>query len=90
MVIVERRGEGTSSCASRPSRRQRRRRCVVEQPHRPPVSCAALRHCDRCGEVNAEKLLSGVKIPGEVIQLSLGEDGEQALRDALARAALSA
>ena len=36
-------------------------------------------------QVNAEKLLAEVKIPGEVIQTSLGEDGEQALRDALAR-----
>jgi uncharacterized membrane protein len=36
--------------------------------------------------VNAEKVLAEVKIPGEVIQTSLGEDGEQALRDALARA----
>ena len=35
--------------------------------------------------VNAEKVLAEVKIPGEVIQTSLGEDGEQALRDALAR-----
>src|SRR4051794_2837561 len=34
--------------------------------------------------VNAEKVLSEVKIPGEVIQTSLTEDGEQALRDALA------
>ena len=37
-------------------------------------------------QVNAEKLLAEVKIPGEVIQTSLSEDGEQALRDALARA----
>ena len=36
--------------------------------------------------VNAEKVLAEVKIPGEVMQTSLGEDGEQALRDALARA----
>ncbi len=36
--------------------------------------------------VSAEKVLAEVKIPGEVIQTSLGEDGEQALRDALARA----
>jgi uncharacterized membrane protein len=36
--------------------------------------------------VNAEKVLAEVKIPGEVVQTSLGEDGEQALRDALARA----
>ena len=36
-------------------------------------------------KVNAEKVLAEVKIPGEVIQTSLGEDGEQALRDALAR-----
>jgi uncharacterized membrane protein len=35
--------------------------------------------------VNAEKVLAEVKIPGEIIQTSLGEDGEQALRDALAR-----
>ena len=35
--------------------------------------------------VNAEKVLAEVKISGEVIQTSLGEDGEQALRDALAR-----
>src|SRR4051812_36458678 len=37
-------------------------------------------------QVNAEKLLAEVKIPGEIIQSSLGEDGEQALRDALTRA----
>jgi uncharacterized membrane protein len=37
-------------------------------------------------QVNAEKLLAEVKIPGEVIQTSLSKDGEQALRDALARA----
>jgi uncharacterized membrane protein len=37
-------------------------------------------------QVNAEKLLAEVKIPGDVIQTSLSEDGEQALRDALARA----
>ena len=37
-------------------------------------------------QVNAEKLLAEVKIPGEVIQTSLGADGEQALRDALAAA----
>ena len=36
--------------------------------------------------VNAEKVLAEVKIPGDVMQTSLGEDGEQALRDALARA----
>ena len=37
-------------------------------------------------QMNAEKLLAEVKIPGEVIQTSLTENGEQALRDALARA----
>jgi uncharacterized membrane protein len=37
-------------------------------------------------QVNAEKLLAEVKIPGEVIQTSLSKDGEQALRDALAGA----
>lgn len=37
-------------------------------------------------QVNAEKLLAEVKVPGEVIQTSLSEDGEQALRDALSRA----
>ena len=37
-------------------------------------------------QVNAEKLLAEVKIPGEVIQTSLSADGEQALRDALAAA----
>jgi uncharacterized membrane protein len=36
--------------------------------------------------VNAEKLLAEVKIPGDVIQTSLTDDGEQALRDALAAA----
>ena len=41
-------------------------------------------------QVNAEKVLAEVKIPGEVIQTSLSEDGEQALRDALARAGASA
>jgi len=33
-----------------------------------------------------EKILSEVKIPGEVIQTSLSGDSEQALRDALAKA----
>ncbi len=37
-------------------------------------------------QANIEKLLAEVKIPGEVIQTSLTEDSEQALRDALARA----
>ena len=37
-------------------------------------------------QVNAEKLLAEGKIPGEVIQTSLGADCEQALRDALAAA----
>jgi uncharacterized membrane protein len=35
---------------------------------------------------NMEKILSEVKVPGEVIQTSLGADAEQALRDALAKA----
>ena len=35
--------------------------------------------------VNAEKVLAEVKIPGDVIQTSLSEEGEQALRDALTR-----
>jgi uncharacterized membrane protein len=33
-----------------------------------------------------EKILSEVKVPGEVIQTSLGADAEAALRDALAKA----
>jgi uncharacterized membrane protein len=37
-------------------------------------------------QANAEKLLSNVKIPGEIIQTSLTGDAEQALRDALDRA----
>src|SRR3954469_12849776 len=37
-------------------------------------------------QVNAEKVLAEVKVPGEVIQTSLTDDGEQALRDALAKA----
>jgi uncharacterized membrane protein len=37
-------------------------------------------------QANTEKLLSEVKIPGEVIQTSLNSEGEQALRDALAGA----
>jgi len=35
---------------------------------------------------NMEKILAEVKVPGEVIQTSLTEDSEQALRDALAGA----
>jgi uncharacterized membrane protein len=35
---------------------------------------------------NMEKILSEVKVPGEVIQTSLGADAEAALRDALAKA----
>jgi uncharacterized membrane protein len=37
-------------------------------------------------QMNPEKVLAEVKIPGEVIQTSLSSDGEEALRDALARA----
>src|SRR4051794_29658551 len=37
-------------------------------------------------QVNPEKVLAEVKIPGEVIQTSLSSEGEEALRDALARA----
>jgi uncharacterized membrane protein len=37
-------------------------------------------------KANMEKILAEVKIPGEVIQTSLGEDSEQALKDALAGA----
>ena len=33
-----------------------------------------------------DKILSEVKVPGEVIQTSLNDDTEQALRDALASA----
>jgi uncharacterized membrane protein len=36
--------------------------------------------------VNLDKMLSEVKIPGEVIQTSLSGDAEQSLRDALATA----
>jgi len=38
-------------------------------------------------QANMDKLLTEVKIPGEVIQSSLTADGEQALKDALASAA---
>jgi uncharacterized membrane protein len=41
-------------------------------------------------KVNMEKILSEVKIPGEVIQTSLSDDSEQALRDALAGAGAGA
>jgi uncharacterized membrane protein len=37
-------------------------------------------------EMNGEKLLSEVKVPGEIIQTSLANAPEQALRDALAHA----
>jgi uncharacterized membrane protein len=37
-------------------------------------------------EANMDKLLSDVKIPGEIIQTSLSGDSEEALRDALAAA----
>jgi uncharacterized membrane protein len=37
-------------------------------------------------QANMEKILAEVKIPGEVIQTSLSSEGEEALRDALARA----
>jgi uncharacterized membrane protein len=37
-------------------------------------------------KMNAERLLSEVKIPGEVIQTSLSADAEEALRGALAHA----
>jgi uncharacterized membrane protein len=37
-------------------------------------------------EANADKVLAEVKVPGEVIQTSLGAEAEQALRDALERA----
>jgi uncharacterized membrane protein len=38
-------------------------------------------------EANMDKILAEVKVPGEVIQTSLNNDTEQALRDALAGAA---
>ena len=38
-------------------------------------------------EMNEEKLLAEVRIPGEVIQTSLGNESEEALRGALANAA---
>ena len=37
-------------------------------------------------QANMEKILAEVKVPGEVIQSSLSDDSEQALRDALAKA----
>ena len=37
-------------------------------------------------QANAQKVLAQVKVPGEVIQTSLGAEAEQALRDALERA----
>ena len=37
-------------------------------------------------QANIEKILAEVKVPGEVIQTSLGSEQEQALRDALAKA----
>jgi uncharacterized membrane protein len=37
--------------------------------------------------INQEKVLEGVKIPGELIQTSLTTEAEQPIRDALARAA---
>jgi uncharacterized membrane protein len=37
-------------------------------------------------DANAERVLSEVKIPGEVIQTSLSSEGEEALREALAAA----
>ena len=37
-------------------------------------------------QANMDKILAEVKIPGEVIQTSLSDDSEQALRDALAGA----
>jgi uncharacterized membrane protein len=39
---------------------------------------------------NMEKILAEVKVPGEVVQTSLSEDAEQALRDALSAAAAPA
>ena len=41
-------------------------------------------------QANMEKILSEVKIPGEVIQTSLSADAEQALRDALTKAGAAA
>src|SRR3954470_22999747 len=41
-------------------------------------------------QANMEKILSEVKIPGEVIQTSLTGDSEQALRDALSKAGAAA
>ena len=41
-------------------------------------------------QANMEKILADVRIPGEVIQTSLGADTEQALRDALAKAGATA
>jgi uncharacterized membrane protein len=38
-------------------------------------------------EANTERILSEIRIPGEVIQTSLSSEGEDALRDALAAAA---
>jgi uncharacterized membrane protein len=37
-------------------------------------------------QFNQEKVLAEVKIPGEIIQTSLGSESEDALRDALAKA----
>jgi uncharacterized membrane protein len=53
-----------------------------------PVNGAALIVLIR--QVNAEKVLAEVKVPGEVIQTSLPSDTEQALRDALAGAGAAA
>ena len=41
-------------------------------------------------QMNADKLLAEVKIPGEVIQTSLDNDSEEALKGALAQAGQSA
>jgi uncharacterized membrane protein len=41
-------------------------------------------------QANAEKILAEVKVPGQVIQTSLGGEAEQALRDALDRAGTAA
>jgi uncharacterized membrane protein len=38
-------------------------------------------------EMNVEKILSEISVPGEVVQTSLGNDDEDALRNALAQAA---
>jgi uncharacterized membrane protein len=38
------------------------------------------------GSANTEKLLSEIKIPGEIIQTSLSSDAEESLREALAAA----